>query len=140
MQIFDEKLLHDVLVRHTKMLNQKIMNKSQKSDKGFHEEVPKSDAEEVSLSPYLRFLELQKDRNESMYNFTARMETIYDQWEQMKYISQQEEQYEENLMSKFGDLNLEHSQLEDVFHFTDKYVATIEKFQAKLNRSKEAEM
>ena len=68
------------------------------------------------------------------------METIYDQWEQMKYISQQEEQYEENLMSKFGDLNLEHSQLEEVFHFTDKYVATIEKFQAKLNRSKEAEM
>ena len=65
-QIFDEKPLHDVLVRHTKMLNQKIMNKSQKSGKGFNEEVPKSDAEEVSLSPYLRFLELQKDRNESM--------------------------------------------------------------------------
>jgi len=42
------------------------MNKSQKPGKGFHEEVPKSDAEEVSLSPYLRFLELQKDRNESM--------------------------------------------------------------------------
>jgi len=44
-QIFDEKPLHDVLVRHTKMLNQKIMNKSQKPGKGFHEEVPKSDAD-----------------------------------------------------------------------------------------------